>query len=133
MNDRTSTERLALIRQTLADLEKNGHNCDWGREADLKWLLVLFDEHTTRVREFLQELGPYLGLEEGTVKPADFIEAAKRIRQWCADHQGPRVELPAPPPPPEPPPMREMRSGLLGTYETKESKQRTAEWRAKTP
>lgn len=33
----TESERLALIKQTLADLEKHGHNCDWGREADLKW------------------------------------------------------------------------------------------------
>jgi hypothetical protein len=30
-------DRFALIEQTLSDLEKNGHNCDWGREADLKW------------------------------------------------------------------------------------------------
>jgi hypothetical protein len=27
----------------VADLEKNGHNCDWGMEADIKWLLGFLD------------------------------------------------------------------------------------------
>jgi hypothetical protein len=41
--------------------------------------------HRQHIKEFLEELGPYLGLDEGTVLPEDFIEAAKRIRQGYAD------------------------------------------------
>ena len=39
------------------------------------------ETHTKAVEAFLVELGPYLGLDEGTVKPQDFIDAAARIRE----------------------------------------------------
>ena len=55
--------------------------------AEIDRQRAAFEAHTKHVREFLEELGPYLGLEDGTVTPADFIEAAKCIRQWCTDHQ----------------------------------------------
>lgn len=45
--------------------------------------------HISAVGDFMEELGPYLGLEDGLVKTGEFIEAAKRIRQWCHDHQRP--------------------------------------------
>lgn len=45
--------------------------------------------HISAVGDFMEELGPYLGLEDGLVRTGEFIEAAKRIRQWCHDHQRP--------------------------------------------
>jgi hypothetical protein len=45
--------------------------------------------HIGAVSDFMQELGPYLGLEDGLVTTGEFIEAAKRIREWCHDHQRP--------------------------------------------
>jgi hypothetical protein len=41
--------------------------------------------HINAVAAFMEELGPYLGLEDGLVATTEFIEAAKRIRQWCSD------------------------------------------------
>lgn len=46
------------------------------------------ETHTKAVESFLIELGPYLGLEDGTVRPRDFIEAAARIREGYATIQG---------------------------------------------
>lgn len=43
--------------------------------------------HVTAVAEFMQELAPYLGLDDGLVSTRDFIDAARRIREWCHDHQ----------------------------------------------
>ena len=40
--------RLSSIRRTLADLEKHGYNTQWGREADLKWLLERYDDMAAR-------------------------------------------------------------------------------------
>lgn len=53
----------------------------------------LFAKHTIAVAEFLNELGPYLGLEDGKAKPDDWIKAASDIRQWCADAMDKRSEL----------------------------------------
>jgi hypothetical protein len=40
--------------------------------------------HNQHVKDFMEELGPYLGLDgEGPYKPADYIDAAKKIREWC--------------------------------------------------
>lgn len=47
-----SNDRLALIKQTLVDLEKHGHSCDWGQEADLKWCVAEIDrlhDHMARM------------------------------------------------------------------------------------
>lgn len=45
------------------------------------------DAHVNAVADFMQELAPYLGLDDGLVSTRDFIDAARRIREWCHDHQ----------------------------------------------
>lgn len=45
------------------------------------------DAHINAVADFMQELAPYLGLDDGLVSTRDFIDAARRIREWCHDHQ----------------------------------------------
>lgn len=50
------------------------------RDAELK-----FAKHTEAVKAWTEELGPYLGLDDGTMKPADIIEAAKNCRQFTQD------------------------------------------------
>lgn len=67
MSEPVSTDdRLALIKQTLADLEQHGHNCDWGREADLKWsiseiecLHAALDDLMNQVSRFCAEQGEW--------------------------------------------------------------------------
>lgn len=44
-----------------------------------------FTEHTKAVAEFMSELAPYLGLEDGEFKREAMIKAAADIRQWCQD------------------------------------------------
>lgn len=43
--------------------------------------------HVTAVAAFMEELAPYLSLDDGLVSTRDFIDAARRIREWCHDHQ----------------------------------------------
>lgn len=49
-----SAARLTQIKQTLADLEKHGHRCDWGRESDLKWCVGEIERMAESLREVLQ-------------------------------------------------------------------------------
>jgi hypothetical protein len=43
--------------------------------------------HLEAVREFMTELGEIMGMENGAT-PAQYLQRARDIRQWCADHQG---------------------------------------------
>jgi len=51
-------ERLQLIRRTVMDLERTGHKCDWGTEADIKWLLGEVD----RLRDTVRKVHIHTGL-----------------------------------------------------------------------